>query len=128
VTSFAMDIKGFAERAGDAADLVVRTVCLDLFSDITMNTPVDTGRARANWFASVGMPISTSVEYTGNPASASGEAIGNAQAAVAQAPGNVFWISNNLPYIYRLEFEGWSKQAPNGMVRLAIDRAQRAMR
>lgn len=128
MTSFALDIKAFAERAGQAADLVVRKVCMDLMSDITLNTPVDTGRARANWFASIGAPVSGTVEYAGNPSAASGEAISNAQVAISQAPGNVFWITNNLPYIYRLEFEGWSKQAPNGMVRLAIDRAQRAMR
>lgn len=128
MSSFALNISQFAERAGAAADLVVRKVCLDLMSDITNNTPVDTGRARANWFASINTPVSTTVEYSGSPASAAVQAVGNAQVAISQAPGNVFWISNNLPYIYRLEFEGWSKQAPNGMVRLAIDRAQRAMR
>ncbi len=128
MSSFALDVKAFAERAGKAADLVVRKICLDLFSDITNNTPVDTGRARANWFASVNAPVTATVQFGGNSASAAGEAIANAQSAVAQAPGNVFWISNNLPYIYRLEFEGWSKQAPNGMVRLAIDRAERRMR
>lgn len=128
MSTFALDVKEFANRAGKAADAVVRKVCQDLISDITMNTPVDTGRARANWFCSIGAPVSGTVEYNGNPASAAGEAISNAQSAISQASGNVFWITNNLPYIYRLEFEGWSKQAPNGMVRLAIDRAQRAMR
>lgn len=128
MTTFTMDIKAFADRAGEAADLVVRKICLDLFSDITINTPVDTGRARANWLASVGVPNTATFEYASSPQAASGKAIADAQTAIAQAPGNVFWISNNLPYIYRLEFEGWSKQAPNGMVRLAIDRAQRRMR
>jgi hypothetical protein len=128
MTSFSLDVKAFAQKAGDAADMVVRKICLDLFTDITMNTPVDTGRARANWFASINTPNSVTVEYNGNPVAAAQNAIGDAGVAISQATGNTLWISNNLPYIYRLEFEGWSKQAPNGMVRLAIDRAQRAMR
>mgnify|MGYP006999136535 CR=1 FL=1 len=128
MTTFTLDISRFIERTELAADVVIRKVCLDLFSDITMNTPVDTGRARANWFATIGAPSSTTVEYSGSPASAGQGAIGDAAVAVSRATGNIFWISNNLPYIYRLEFEGWSNQAPNGMVRLAIDRAERAMR
>lgn len=128
MSSFSLDVKAFAERAGEAADLVVRKICLDLFSDITNNTPVDTGRARANWFASIGTPTNITVAYAGGAASAADRAIADAQSAISKATGNVFWISNNLPYIYRLEFEGWSKQAPNGMVRLAIDRAERRMR
>lgn len=128
MTTFTMDITAFINKAGASADQVVRKVCLDLLSDIVVNTPVDTGRARANWLASISSPNTATVQYSGDAQSASGKSIGDAQAAIAQAPGNVFWISNNLPYIYRLEFEGWSKQAPNGMVRLAIDRAQRRMR
>jgi hypothetical protein len=128
MTTFALDIQEFAKKAGEAADMVTRKICLDLFSDITMNTPADTGRARANWFASINTPSSVTIQYNGSPASAAQGAINDAGVAISQATGNILWISNNLPYIYRLEFEGWSKQAPNGMVRLAIDRAERAMR
>ncbi len=34
-------------------------------------------------------------------------------------PGQTIWILNSLPYAKRLEY-GWSKQAPGGMVRLAV--------
>ena len=127
MTTFSLDVKKFAQRAGKDADAVISKICLDLLSDIVVNTPVDTGRARANWFASIGAPASTTVEHEGAQ-SAAGVAIGRASTAIAKAPRNIFWISNNLPYIYRLEFEQWSKQAPSGMVRLAINRAQRKMR
>jgi len=30
------------------------------------------------------------------------------------------YIFNNTPYLERIEYQGWSKQAPNGFVRLAI--------
>jgi hypothetical protein len=127
MTTFSLDVKAFAAKAEEAADAVISKICLDLLSDIVLNTPVDTGRARANWFTSIGIPSSTTVEHEGAQ-SAAGVAIGRASADIASAPRNIFWISNNLPYIYRLEFEQWSKQAPSGMVRLAINRAERKMR
>lgn len=32
--------------------------------------------------------------------------------------GHRFYISNAQPYAWRLEMDGWSQQAPNGMVRI----------
>ena len=123
--SLTLDIRAFAEKAGKNADAKVRIICLDLLSGIVLNTPVDTGRARANWQTSIGAPKSTQLEATDK----SGEAtIANAQDDVANAAGNIFWITNNLPYIYRLEYEGWSQQAPRGMVRLSLDEARRRLR
>lgn len=137
MSNFTLDMKAFAKRVGDDAEVLVKTICIDLLKDIVLNTPVDSGRARANWQCSVNTPISGQLSFSADTGSgitapresaASGDAILRGQAVAAHAAGNVFWISNNLPYIYRLEFEGWSKQAPNGMVRLAIDRANRRMR
>ena len=34
------------------------------------------------------------------------------------------WAVNNLPYGPRLEFEGWSSQAPAGMVRVSVNEFQ----
>jgi hypothetical protein len=127
MSTFALDISKFAQKAGEQADKVVREVCLNLVNDIVLNTPVDTGRARANWFTSIGSPSNQTIEFEGG-ASGGGLAIGRAMPDISKATGNIFWISNNLPYIYRLEFEGWSKQAPRGMVRIAIDNMKRDLR
>jgi len=137
MTTFSLDVKAFAEKAGKDADAIISKVCLDLLSDIVLNTPVDTGRARANWQCSVGSPASGEISFASDAgkgitapseSSASAYAISAGANAVASAPRNIFWITNNLPYIYRLEFDEWSNQAPNGMVRLAINRAERKMR
>jgi hypothetical protein len=128
MSTFNLDIKAFTEKAGKNADKVVRKICLDLLSDIVYNTPVDTGTAQANWFTSIGSPVSTTIEFNASASTAAGIAVARASADIAKATGNLFWISNNLPYIYRLEFEQWSKQAPNGMVRLAINKAERSIR
>lgn len=37
--------------------------------------------------------------------------------------GNI-WIMNNLPYGPRLEYEGWSSQAPAGMVQITVTEFQ----
>lgn len=128
MTTFTLDINNFAKKVGAEADKKVREVCLKLYSDITYGTPVDTGRAQANWFTSIGSPSSQTIEYEGGGAAAAGVAIGRSMPDIAKATGNILWITNNLPYIYRLEYEGWSKQAPRGMVRIAIDNMKRDLR
>lgn len=128
MTTFTLDISKFAEKAGKEADKRVREVCLKLYSDITYGTPVDTGRAQANWFTSIGSPSNQTIEYEGGGAAAAGVAIGRSMPDIAKATGNILWITNNLPYIYRLEFEQWSDQAKDGMVRIAIDNMKRDLR
>ena len=137
MTTFSLDISKFAEKVGERADQVVREICLNLLSEIVYKTPVDTGRARANWLTSINAPAIGTVEFDAdagsgitapNSSAASVSAINNGVPLLKQATGNIFWISNNLPYIYRLEYEGWSKQAPRGMVRIAIDNMKRDLR
>jgi hypothetical protein len=120
-----LDIRNFAEKAGVNAQQKVQKICLDLLSGIVLKTPVDTGRARGNWQASIGNPRTDTIE-TSDPGG--GRTISDGIEATGKAYGNVFWITNNLPYIYRLEYEGWSKQAPRGMVRLTIEEVRRQLR
>ena len=118
MSTFKLDINKFIDKASKTADAEVRKICLDLLTGIVLKTPVDTGRARANWFTSIGSPSINITEST-DPSGSS--TIANSLSAISEATGNVLWITNNLPYIYRLEFEGWSRQAPAGMVRVTIN-------
>lgn len=129
--TFALDINKWVQDCEKKQDQFVRKICLDLTSQVVLGTPVDTGRARANWQASINTPASGTKQYSGDKGSkisapsssaASNKAIGEAQSAIKQATGNVFYLTNNLPYIRRLEFEGWSKQARQGWVRAAVRR------
>ena len=135
MSNFNLDLTKFIEKTKTNVDAKVRAICLQLYSGITMETPVDTGRAINNWFPSIGSP-SDATTTAADPSGAG--SIARAQAMVKDAPGNVFWISNNLPYIYKLEFggyppgpkivNGYSRKAPKGMVRITIDRIQRELR
>lgn len=94
-----------AETAREAAV----TLAIQLSTEIVRRTPVDTGRARANWFLSEGTPrIETTSSTSAQSFSAS-----------ALTGRNPIYITNSLPYIVPLEY-GHSKQAPAGMVRTAI--------
>lgn len=127
MSKFALDIRKFASKAGDNADRVVRKVCGDIERGVVQRTPVDTGRLRANWIASVGSAYQGQVSGTGNP---------NNEQAIRNAPGNIWYLTNNLPYAAVAEFgqygrppgsangpktrNGFSTQAPAGMVRITM--------
>jgi hypothetical protein len=132
---FALDLTKFAEKAGDAANAVISKICLDLTSNIILKTPVDTGRARANWQTGINQAPSGQISSTDKSGSAT---ISAAARDVQNAPGNIFYITNNLTYIASLEFGlyrpgpktigGFSLQAPSGMVRISINEVSRALR
>lgn len=115
--SFALALKNFGIKTQAKADLRTRKLLLDITTGVILNTPVDTGRARGNWFASVGSPARGTTDRV-DPTGA--QAIAAAQSAIVRGPGNVWYLTNNLPYIARLEYDGYSSKAPQGMVRLTL--------
>jgi hypothetical protein len=123
-----------------------RAAFIDVSSEIIIKTPVDTGRARANWFITQGSP-SSEVTTSSNGSSRISEVQSKLSGDVL---GKVFYLVNNLPYIGVLEFggypknvkkgsrvkkgkgafeirsiNGYSKQAPNGFVRLSVSKFER---
>jgi hypothetical protein len=97
---------------------VVRFIALGITRRLKRNpsrggTPVDTGHARANWVPSVGEPFRGEVD--GDAASQSG----TADVLSYQLGDGAAWVSNNVPYILRLN-DGWSAQQPAGFVERAI--------
>lgn len=116
---FAIDLRRFGELTEEKATLIFRKIALDLDRAIVLSTPVDTGRARGNWFPSLGSP-SNAVDPNAQDKSG-GAAIARAVGTVSGAKyGMVIWFTNNLPYILPLE-NGWSRQAPQGMVDINLN-------
>lgn len=127
--SFAKRMQVYANNLERNVNKTVREVALVADRNLVLATPVDTGRARSNWLVSVGSPNRETQEpYSPGEAGSTGSA--NAQAAIAQAnaeisrrkPGQDIFISNNLPYIGRLN-EGSSAQAPEQFVGTAVQSA-----
>ena len=112
--SFTLDLSKFAKKAVGRIDDVNRAAVMLAAQGLILKTPVDTGRARANWVFGYGAPNTQTGEQVDKGGATT---IGNIQAEVQSVKsGSVCYVTNSLPYIDRLE-HGWSKQAPAGMIR-----------
>jgi hypothetical protein len=117
-SSFALDVSKWVEKAKGRADEVVRRVAFDLSAQIVLKSPVDTGRFRGNWFMGVAVRPTVSTQDTDKDGS---KAIARMRSLSPQIfAGSVIYTTNNLPYAMKLE-TGYSKQAPLGMVRVAVE-------
>jgi len=109
-------------------ELAIRRAAIAADQAIVLATPVDTGRARANWLVAVGSPSSDSFEFDGGEAAATNQALEQGRGAIDAfklGRGAIF-ITNNLPYIQRLE-DGWSQKAPDGMIEAGLSAARRQL-
>ena len=117
MSNFTLDMSRFANKSIGEIEQVVRKTAIDLTTSIIKSTPVDTGRARANWFVSFEDAIDNTTEDTN-----SAKALSNATNTLLKGKiGKYIYIQNNLDYIVKLEY-GASKQAPAGIVRVNIER------
>lgn len=136
--TFAIDLSKFCALAKGNADQVVRKVAIDVTKNVVIKTPVDTGRARANWNVQIDQPDYTTTAETDTSGDGTvGKAVSTLQDYRA---GPAIWITNGLPYISTLEYGGYpnppkndsgktsggySIQAPAGMVRITVAEYQR---
>lgn len=121
---FAADLKKLCDKAGDKSESVVRNVALQLQTQMVERSPVDTGRFKNNWMPGIGQANTATTEQADKTGAG---AIGRTQATLAGwKPGQTIWLTNSLPYAMRLE-NGWSQQAPSGMVRLAVQNVGQAV-
>lgn len=115
-----------AKNVENGARDAVRAAAIAADTTVVLATPVDTGRARANWVTSVRSPVTKTSEST-DPSGAAAIAQGT-ETIQGWKPGlGSIFIANSLPYIKRLN-EGWSAQAPRGMTRQAIASARAELR
>jgi hypothetical protein len=117
--TFAVDISNFANKYNIGMGLVVRKITFEAFKRIVLKTPVDTGRARANWGVEIGAS-STTYDITASDKSGSATLNKSLNGVSAwDCTGSIFF-TNNVPYIGFLEY-GSSKKAPQGMVRVTME-------
>ena len=137
--SFSADITAFIKKAKGRTDKVLKKVVIDLGTSIIMKNPVGNhdqwaspapkgyvgGRSRANWQYGNGVMPSGIIDDTDKLGN---KTIAALTAGVKTSSGaSVHWITNSLPYINRLE-QGWSRQAPSGMVGLTVTEFQQIVK
>ena len=112
-----MSFNEIVHRINSNVDREVRALTLGIFGSVIKMTPVDTGRAKGNWQCTIGQPASGETSTMGESAAMSAM-IG----VVPHQAGKQVYLTNNLPYIQKLEYDAHSSQAPAGMVRVSIAR------
>lgn len=136
MAEFSLDIAKFVEKAGGNVEKVVQKVGADILASVVARTPVGNpslwkskppkgyvgGRLRGNWNVSFGAPDLTTTpvrDQSGGPTIQRGIGIltgWNGEADI--------YVMNSLPYVRTIEYEGHSKQAPAGMVRITVTEFQ----
>ena len=124
--SFARDLQRFRERTMEKYTKVKRLSAFDLFSAIVLETPVDKGILRNNWFAS----IATGSAETTDTGDKSGASTVQKIRSILEGTDLVkdVFLTNNLPYAVPIEFDGISGKAPEGMVRVNVLRWNQIVR
>lgn len=117
---WSIDIGRWCEGAIVAQELVARKIVGEVFRRVILRTPVRTGRARGNWQSSTGSPASGALGESCNAPVGTAPVLRALEVVRGwQTGAGAVYLANNLPYIERLE-NGWSRQAPSGMVALTI--------
>ena len=118
--SFSDDLEKFADKTLERFEDLRRVTAIKLFGAIIEDSPVLTGRLRANWritgeTAAQGVLTRTNA-LSDQQVVSKVSAIGNNKALV---------MTNNLPYAARIEYDGWShSKSPEGMVRHNVIRIE----
>lgn len=108
MAKWSIDINQFVKKTDFSLKRILVNYAFALYASIVKKTPVDTGRARANWNISVGnadtsitdKKMKNGLKYSENDISINGD--------------DTIFISNNLPYIETLEYGGYPKSPKKG--------------
>lgn len=113
-----------AKRKVESETLRVLTrVAMVANQTLVYATPVDTGRARGNWFVGLDSPVTQKQENNFDPTGASTVGQNNSIINSNKKAFRTIYISNNLGYIEALN-KGHSKQAPPGYVEKMVQAAR----
>ena len=121
MSDFAADISKWVKKAKDRNDAFVAEFTQDVAEEVVRLSPVDTGFFRNAWVGEIGTP---NLDYLPDASQVSPSGV-NPDIAIILSnarAGDVVYINNNAPYANRLEY-GYSDQAPNGMVRITVAKA-----
>lgn len=114
--TFERDLSILAD-SDDFITTTARKIGVNIDRRVVLETPRDTGTAKASWLVTIGQPTNATVEKEGEDVGqAQTQAIAQGAATVGRfKSGQVLYIQNNQPYIERLN-EGYSDQAPSHYV------------
>ena len=122
-----LTLKQFTQKTLDKLDDTKREAATELFHEVIKDSPVGDpslwqtpyapanyigGQFRSNWNASINRPDSSTAPTLNIPISEV------TQTMQRSNRHTIDYLTNALPYADRLENEGWSSQAPDGIVKI----------
>jgi hypothetical protein len=125
--SFSVQLQQFADKTSKRADDIVGRVIVGIAQRLDERSPVGDatywqskppkgytgGRFRGNWQLGIGI---IPAGETGRIDPSGSATLGTIIASIPDQPaGTIAYLSNNVPYAQRIE-DGWSRQAPQGLV------------
>jgi len=114
--SLAKDLLKIASKRKQDVNEIVQSSFFQAGQRTISRTPRRTGRAAANWLSAIGDYDGSTTEDT-DPSKSGALLLRKSNELEL---GEEFYFTNSLPYIERLEYEGWSAQAPSGMLRVSL--------
>jgi hypothetical protein len=118
---FGNDIYIVGRKEIDRVDRQRREITAATLNGVISDTPVLDGQLRGAWTTTENTPSSAIVN---RPDKSGALAQGEMLSALIGTKGKdcVLYFVNNMPYAHRIEFDGYSQKAPQGMVRRNIAR------
>ncbi len=121
VRQFNQALAASAKKIHGDFEKFYKSVCIEVLKRIVYRTPVDTGRARGNWQAEIGGAASGTLEVSGSEGEMADFAMNAGIAKLSDIPAfSIVHLTNNLEYIYYLEYDRRSSQFPSGMVEITL--------
>ena len=140
MSSFALQVRRYTNGAQADINKVMINFCRIITYNIVLDTPYgDTslwqspppsgyvpGALRGNWRVGIGQPDLrfNPDEVVDDPI----DLISRDLAKINSVPGKIFYLTNSAPYARRIEYTGFSNQAPSGMLRINIAKAKQYLR
>lgn len=114
--TFSLSFNKFKNKSVKQMDAIIRKTALELYSNIILDCPVATGRARAANLISIDSEDNSKPTNTDKSGQ---DTITKGASKLNNPIGKYIYIQNNLDYAVGLEY-GKSKQAPSGFYRKNI--------
>lgn len=150
--SFSIEVGNWAKNTAEEIAELHQTIVLKLFFNVILQTPVGNpdlweslwkdsegkawappegyvgGRLRGNWQISSNAPAEGTLEVIDPTGQKTLAKVQQLVLGLDFKDDIEVYLTNNLPYAYRIEFDGHSGQAPEGMVRKNIIRISNNLR
>jgi hypothetical protein len=116
--SIQQQLADIAKQSEVKASQVVRASVLEVANRTVLRTPEDTGLLKGNWLAGVNSADESTTQDMDKNGAAT---VGKISAKInGYKLGDSLFVTNSLPYAYRIEYLGWSERQEGGMMRISV--------